>query len=84
MSDIPPPPAPRRSDVPTPRPAPAPARRPGAVTGAAAILLIAGALALLFGSMGLTGDGVTIDTPFQASGSARTDRGAPCSWSRAF
>jgi hypothetical protein len=37
------------------------------VTGAAAILLIAGVLALLFGSMGLTGEGVAIDTPFQAS-----------------
>jgi hypothetical protein len=69
MSDIPPPPD-RSFDVPTPRPAQAPARRPGAVTGAAVILLIAGALALLFGSMGLTGDGVTIDTPFQASGSS--------------
>jgi hypothetical protein len=40
------------------------------VTGAAAILLIAAALALLFGSMGLTGNGVTIDTPFQAGGSS--------------
>jgi hypothetical protein len=69
MSDIPPLPD-RSFDVPTPRPAQAPARRPGAVTGAAVILLIAGALALLFGSMGLTGDGVTIDTPFQASGSS--------------
>ena len=40
------------------------------MTGAAVILLIAGALALLFGSMGLAGDGVTIDTPFPASGSS--------------
>ena len=71
MSDVPTPPPPDRSfDVPTPRPAPSPARRPGAVTGAAVILLIAGALALLFGSVGLTGDGVTIDTPFQTSGSS--------------
>ena len=71
MSDIPTPPPPDGSfGVPTPQPTPAPAQRPGAVTGAAVILLIAGALALLFGSMGLAGDGVTIDTPFQASGSS--------------
>ena len=71
MSDIPTPPPPDGSfGVPTPQPTPAPAQRPGAVTGAAVILSIAGALALLFGSMGLAGDGVTIDTPFQASGSS--------------
>jgi hypothetical protein len=67
MSDIPPPPD-RSFQVPTPRPAEAPARRPGAVTGAAAILLIAGALATLFGTMGVSGNGVTVDAPFQASG----------------
>jgi hypothetical protein len=34
------------------------------VTGAAAILMIAGALVLYFGAMNLTGDGVNIDAPF--------------------
>lgn len=71
MSDIPTPPPPDHSfDVPTPRPAPAPVRRPGAVTGAAVILLIGGVLALLFGWMGLVGDGLDIDTPFRSSGSS--------------
>ncbi len=50
--------------MPTPRPTAPPTSRPGAVTGAAAILLIAGALVSIFGLMGLTGDGVDIDAPF--------------------
>src|SRR5918996_5681715 len=50
--------------VPAPRPASAPAARPPAVTGAAAILMIAGALVLYFGAMNLTRDGVNIDAPF--------------------
>lgn len=48
-----------------------PPRRPGAVTGAAAILMIAGVLSLLFGSVGLSGDRVAIDAPFLESESAR-------------
>ena len=45
MTDIPPPPPPPdpRFDVPIPRPATTPARRPGVVTGAAGILMVAGA-----------------------------------------
>ena len=65
MNDIPPPPSPGTvPGVPTPRPAASPTSRPGAVTGAAAILLIAGALVTIFALMGLTGDGVDIDAPF--------------------
>ncbi|HEX6581672.1 MAG TPA: hypothetical protein VF195_12475 [Actinomycetota bacterium] len=65
MNDIPPPPSPGTvPGVPTPRPTGPPTSRPGAVTGAAAILLIAGALVTIFGLMGLTGNGVDIDAPF--------------------
>jgi hypothetical protein len=65
MDDIPPPPSPEIVPrVPTPRPASPSTPRPGAVTGAAAILLIAGALVSIFGVMGLTGDRVDIDAPF--------------------
>jgi hypothetical protein len=65
MNDIPPPPSPGTvPGVPTPRPAGPPTSRPAAVTGAAAILMIAGALVSIFGLMGLTGEGVDIDAPF--------------------
>jgi hypothetical protein len=65
MNDIPPPPSPGNAPgVPTPRPAAPPASRPAAVTGAAAILLLSGALLSVFGLMGLAGDGVDIDAPF--------------------
>ncbi|HYJ61166.1 MAG TPA: hypothetical protein VE032_06845 [Actinomycetota bacterium] len=50
--------------MPTPRPATRPTSRPPALTGAALILMIAGALLLYFGAMDLTGNGVDIDTPF--------------------
>jgi len=72
MNDIPPPPSPGTvPGVPTPRPAAPPTKRPAAVTGAAAILLIAGALASIFGLMGVTGDGVDIDAPFLDGEAAR-------------
>jgi hypothetical protein len=65
MNDIPPPPSPgTEPGVPTPRPAALPTSRPAAVTGAAAILLIAGVFVSIFGLMGLAGDGVDIDAPF--------------------
>lgn len=48
-----------------------PPRRPGAVTGAAAILMIAGALSVVFGSMSLSGDRVAIDAAFLENESAR-------------
>jgi hypothetical protein len=55
MSDIPPPPPwDPAHGVPTPRPAPA--QRPGMVTYAALILLISGALSVLFGIVSLSGD----------------------------
>jgi hypothetical protein len=55
MSDIPPPPAwDPAGSVPTPRAAPA--RRPPMVTYAGLILLISGALSLLFGIVTLTSD----------------------------
>jgi hypothetical protein len=55
MSDIPPPPPwdPGRG-VPSPRPAPA--QRPAMVTYASLILLISGALSVLFGIVSLSGD----------------------------
>jgi hypothetical protein len=68
MNDTPTPPS---SDpfpsVPAPRPATAPASRPAALTGAAAILMIAGVMILYFGVMQLMGDGVDIDAPFLES-----------------
>ena len=55
MSDIPPPPLwDPAHGVPSPRPAPA--QRPGMVTYAALILLISGALSVLFGIVSLSGD----------------------------
>ena len=72
MSDIPPPPPPTSpfgDHVPTPQPARGPARRPGAVTGAAGILIVAGALALVFGLMAIRGDGVDVDVPLLDEGS---------------
>jgi hypothetical protein len=53
--------------VPAPRPATEPASRPAALTGAAAILMIAGVMILYFGVMQLMGDGVDIDAPFLES-----------------
>ena len=64
MNDIPPPPSDPVPGVPTPRPATRPTSRPPALTAAALILMIAGALLLYFGAMDLTGNGVDIDTPF--------------------
>jgi hypothetical protein len=65
MNDTPTPPSPDPfPGVPAPRPATAPASRPPALTGAAAILMIAGAMVLYFGVMQLVGDGVDIDAPF--------------------
>ncbi|HEV2950809.1 MAG TPA: hypothetical protein VGZ51_01800, partial [Actinomycetota bacterium] len=63
MSDLPPPPL-DRTGVPTPRPLTGPSRRPGPVTGAAAILMIAGALSLVAGLLWASGDRVNIDLPF--------------------
>jgi hypothetical protein len=63
MSDLPPPPL-DQAGVPTPRPLTGPPRRPGPVTGAAAVLMVAGVLSLVFGLMGASGDRVNIDLPF--------------------
>lgn len=72
MSDIPPPPPPTSpfgDHLPTPQPVRGPARRPGAVTGAAGILIVAGTFGLVFGLMALTGDGLDIEVPFLDEGS---------------
>jgi hypothetical protein len=71
MSDLPPPPLDRDRSVPTPRPVAGPARRPGPVTGAAGVLLIAGALSLVFGLMGVSDDRVNIELPFLEGESAK-------------
>jgi hypothetical protein len=55
MSDLPPPPPQPYPGVPAPRPGPP--RRPGVVTGAAAILLIAGALTIVAGFVLLSNGG---------------------------
>ena len=47
-----------------------PVHRPGPVTGAAGVLMVAGALSLGVGLMGVTGDRVNIDVPFLDGGSA--------------
>ena len=70
MSSLPPPPADPYSGVPTPKPLAAPVRRPGPVTGAAGVLMVAGALSLGIGLMGVTGDRVNIDFPFLEGESA--------------
>lgn len=70
MSSLPPPPADPFSGVPTPRPLAAPVRRPGPITGAAGVLMVAGALSLGIGLMGVTGDRVNIDLPFLEGESA--------------
>ena len=70
MSSLPPPPADPYSGVPTPRPLAVPKRRPGPVTGAAGVLMVAGALSLGIGLMGVTGDRVNIDLPFLEGESA--------------
>ena len=69
MDDIPPPPATGPTpSVPVPRAAPA--KRPPALTGAGGILLLAGALSVVVGSIGLSGDGLNIDAPFLQGPSA--------------
>jgi len=68
MSSLPPPPADPSSGVPTPLAAPV--WRPGPVTGAAGVLLVAGALSLVVGLMGVTGDRVNVDLPFLEGESA--------------
>lgn len=70
MSDLPPPPRDPDAAVPVPRPAAGPVRRPGPVTGAAGVLLVAGALSLIVGLMGVSGDRVNIDPPFLEGESA--------------
>jgi hypothetical protein len=45
-------------------------RRPGPITGAAGVLMVAGALSLGVGLMGVTGDRVNIDLPFLEGESA--------------
>jgi hypothetical protein len=45
-------------------------RRPGPITGAAGVLMVAGALSLGIGLMGVTGDRVNIDLPFLEGESA--------------
>jgi hypothetical protein len=70
MSALPPPPADPFSGVPAPRPLAAPVRRPGPITGAAGVLMVAGALSLGIGLMGATGDRVNIDLPFLEGESA--------------
>jgi hypothetical protein len=70
MTSLPPPPEDPSGGLPTPRPLAAPARRPGPITGAAGVLMVAGALSLVVGLMGVTGDRVNIDLPFLEGESA--------------
>ena len=70
MTSLPPPPSDPYRGVPTPRPLDAPPRRPGPVTGAAWVLMVAGALSLVIGLMGVSGDRVNIDIPFVEGASA--------------
>jgi hypothetical protein len=70
MTSLPPPPSDPYRGVPTPRPLAAPPRRPGPVTGAAGVLMVAGALSLIVGLMGVTGEGLNIDFPFLEGESA--------------
>ena len=63
MSDLPPPPL-DHTGVPTPRPLTGPPPRPGPVTGAAAVLMVAGVLSLVAGLLWANGDRVNIDLPF--------------------
>jgi hypothetical protein len=70
MDDIPPPiPTGPTPNVPAPRAAPA--TRPSVLTGAGGILLLAGVLSVVFGAIGLAGDGLNIDAPFLEGESAR-------------
>lgn len=73
MDDIPPVPPSNRppADLPPSNPVPsvpvpkaAPAKRPGAVTGAGGILLVAGVLSVVVGTMGMVGEGLDIEAPF--------------------
>ena len=69
MSDIPPPPP--ADPVPSvPVAKAAPPRRPGALTGAGGILLLAGLLSVVVGTIGLVGEGLDIDAPFLEGESA--------------
>lgn len=63
MSDLPPPPL-DHAGVPTPRPLTGPPRRPGPVTGAATVLMAAGAFSLIAGLLWASGGRVNIDLPF--------------------
>jgi hypothetical protein len=70
MTSLPPPPSDPYSGLSTPRPLAAPARRPGPITGAAGVLMVAGALSLGIGLMGVTGDRINIDLPLLEGDSA--------------
>jgi hypothetical protein len=70
MTSLPPPPTDPYGGVPTPTPKAGPVRRPGPVTGAAGVLMIAGALSLIVGLMGVSGDTVDINIPFFEGASA--------------
>jgi hypothetical protein len=70
MSDLPPPPVDPDWSVPTPRPATGPPRRPGAVTGAAGILIVAGALSLIVGLLGMSGNRLDLELPLLEGRSA--------------
>ena len=63
MSDLPPPPL-NRTGVPTPTPMTGRPRRPAPVTGAAAVLMVAGAFSLIAGLLWASGGRVNIDLPF--------------------
>ena len=69
MNDIPPPPP--ADPVPSvPVPKAAPPKRPGALTGAGGILLVAGLLSVIVGTIGLVGEGLDIEAPFLEGESA--------------
>jgi hypothetical protein len=70
MSDLPPPPLDPDRAVPVPKPLTGPAPRPGPVTGAAGVLMVAGALSLVVGLIGMSGERIGIDLPFLEGKSA--------------
>jgi len=70
MTSLPPPPVDPDRGFPTPRPLAAPVRRPGPITGAAGVLMVAGALSLGIGLMGVSGDRINIDLPLLEGDSA--------------
>jgi hypothetical protein len=63
MSDLPPPPL-EHPGAPTPKPLTGTPRRPGPVTGAAAVLMAAGLLSLVAWLLWASGDRVDVDLPF--------------------